>query len=259
MSKNNYRGDSEHYLAKKSALANLITVYGRNPVYEALKDPSMDIARLHLAESNRPSQAVLEIIRLAEKRGIAICYHERKALSRISKNGKQDQGVALDIQCPLYRSAEELTTDTLPPRILAVDGITNPQNLGMIIRSACAGKIDALLLSSGKGNVTLSPLVIKASAGTLFKMPIYHCHDLAQGLDALKQRGADICTLSSYAKTTLFEYKPANSAVYVLGNETDGVSKKVQNMATIGLNIPMNRGVESLNVAVTGALIAFLP
>ncbi|ROS00324.1 23S rRNA (guanosine2251-2'-O)-methyltransferase [Sinobacterium caligoides] len=259
MSKNRYQGDSDSYLAKKSQLASLITVYGRNPVFEALNDRSMSIAKLHLADSNRPSKAVQEMIDIAERRGIEVLYHERKALSRISKNGKQDQGVALDIQCPLYRSANELLKKELPARILAVDGITNPQNLGMIIRSACAGNIDALLLSTGKGNVTLSPLVIKASAGTLFKMPIYHCHNLAEGLTELKQHGADICTLSSYAKTTLFDYRPAKSAVYVLGNETEGVSKSVEAVATVGLNIPMNRGVESLNVAVTGALIAFLP
>ncbi|CAH0989966.1 putative tRNA/rRNA methyltransferase [Sinobacterium norvegicum] len=259
MSKKHYQGDSASYLAKKALFASTITVYGRNPVFEALADNTMNIIKLHLADSNKPSKAVAEMIALAEQRGIEIAYHDRKQLSRISKNSKQDQGVALDLHCPLYQSAKLLLEAPLPPRILAVDGVTNPQNLGMIIRSACAGRIDALLVPTSKGNTALSSLVIKASAGTLFKMPMYYCDDLAETLTAMKQRGADICTLSSYAKNTLFDYKAEDSAVYVLGNETDGVSKAVEAVATTGLRIPMSRGVESLNVAVTGALIAFLP
>jgi 23S rRNA (guanosine2251-2'-O)-methyltransferase len=259
MSKKHYHGDSDSYLAKKALFASTITVYGRNPVFEALSDRSMNIIKLHLADSNKPSKAVAEMIALAEQRDIAIAYHDRKQLSRISKNSKQDQGVALDLHCPLYQSAEVLLDAPLPARILAVDGVTNPQNLGMIIRSACAGQIDALLLPTSKGNTALSSLVIKASAGTLFKMPMYYCDDLAETLSEMKQRGADVCTLSSYAKTTLFDYQAKGSAVYVLGNETEGVSKAVEQVASTALRIPMNRGVESLNVAVTGALIAFLP
>jgi 23S rRNA (guanosine2251-2'-O)-methyltransferase len=126
----------------------------------------------------------------------------------------------------------------------------------MIIRSVCAGNIDGLIIPR-KGCAALSPLVIKASVGTVFKAPLLHCETLAQGLGALRDRGVTICTLSSHAKQSLFEYQPQQSVVYILGNETEGVSEEVQKLSDQQLSIPMNNGVESLNVAVTAALIAF--
>ena len=74
-----------------------LTLYGRKPALEALEDTSLTIHCLHLADSNRPNGIIAQIIKEAEQRGIAIRYHDRQALSRISKNGKQDQGVALDV------------------------------------------------------------------------------------------------------------------------------------------------------------------
>ena len=84
-------------------------------------------------------------------------------------------------------------------RIIALDGVTNPQNLGMIIRSCAAGNVDAILLPS-KGAAQISPLVIKASAGTLFKMPIIKTSNLKKTLASFKNEGASVYTLSSHAK-----------------------------------------------------------
>ena len=78
----------------------MITIYGRNPVLEALLDPSLSFFRLHLADSNKPADVILRITNLANKRQVDIARHSKQALSRISKNGRQDQGVALDIITP---------------------------------------------------------------------------------------------------------------------------------------------------------------
>ena len=148
--------------------------------------------------------------------------------------------------------------DPLPNsfRLLALDRITNPQNLGMIIRSIAASGIDGLLLPKN-GCASLGPLVIKASAGTLFKAPVYYCQELSAALAQLQQQGCSIATLSSHAKESLLDWQPAGPTVYVLGNETEGVSKAISKLSDTGLAIPMHNGVESLNVAVTAALIAF--
>ena len=81
-----------------------LTLYGRKPALEALQDPALPIHCLHLADSNRPSGIIAQIIAEAERRGVAIRHHDRQALSRISKNGRQDQGVALDVVCPRFMS-----------------------------------------------------------------------------------------------------------------------------------------------------------
>lgn len=250
--------DSEAYRAKKRFFASLLTVYGRKPVLEALEDPHTKIYRLHLAESNRSAELIDRIVAKAKAKGAEIVYHERKALARISKNAKQDQGVAADLICPRYTSHRQFLE--APPRadyrLLALDRITNPQNLGMIIRSACAGSIDGLLLPE-KGGAPIDPLVIKASAGTVFRAPILRCESLPEALAEFRSQKASVCALSSHADLTLGEFQPKGPCIYVLGNETEGVSAAVSAQCNQQLRIPMNNGVESLNVAVTAALIAF--
>ena len=89
--------DSDAYLEKKSFFKQLLTIYGRKPVIEALQQTDIPCFRLHLADSNKPSPIIKELEQLAKKRDVEVHYHDRQALSRISKNGKQDQGVCLQL------------------------------------------------------------------------------------------------------------------------------------------------------------------
>jgi len=249
---------NDAYEEKKRFFDNLLTVYGRKPVLEVLEDSDIPVFRLHLADSNHSGGTLKEIEKLAAKRGIDVRHHSRDALSRISKNRSQDQGVAIDLQCPGYQHYRQFIAEQPAPhyRLIALDNITNPQNLGMIIRSVSASPLDGLILPA-KGCASLSPLVIKASAGTLFKCRILRCERLSDALRDFAGQGADICVLSGAAPTAIADYKPASGAVYVLGNETEGVSTEISEFASQRLRIPMSNGVESLNVAVTAALIAF--
>ena len=234
-----------------------LTLYGRKPALEALEDLSLTVHCLHLANSNRPTGIIAQIIEEAERRGIAIRYHDRQALSRISKNGKQDQGVALDVVCPNFMSLEAFTDLPAKPRsVLALDGVTNPQNVGMIIRSAVAAGIDGVLYPN-RGIASLGPLVIKASAGNVFRAPIIRCDSTIAAVTSLKFRGYQIAILEATASASLFEFNATGNVVCVLGGESAGVGREVEALADTHLNIPMANGVESLNVAVTAALVSF--
>ncbi|MDD5717269.1 MAG: RNA methyltransferase [Sulfuricurvum sp.] len=248
--------DSPEYLEKKRFFDSLITLYGRNVAVEVLRDEEVQIHKLHLSKSNRSDETIDEILALAEMRGVEIKYHTKEALSRISKNSAQDQGVAIDVVSRNYRNASKIETD-LPGhfRLLALDGINNPQNLGMIVRSAAASRIDGIILPR-RNSTKLSPLVMKASAGTLFKIPIYYCEDLSEVL-GIKETA--IITLSSHASTDIHALKIPSRAIFVLGNESEGVSDRVMRASTHTVSIPMYRGVESLNVAVTAGIVSFLP
>lgn len=247
------------YLQKKQFFKQILTIYGRNPVFEALQNLDLQLYRLHLADSNKPSASITTLEELARNRGIEICYHSKQALSRISKNSKQDQGVALDIRCQKFTTFEEFNKD-LPKQfeVIALDNITNPQNLGMIIRSICASDIKALILPQN-GCAKLDALVIKASAGTLFKAPIVFCEDLPASLKTLREQHTSIYALDASAKLSLAGFAPPKRSVYVLGNETEGVSAAVRDNCNERLKIPMQNGVESLNVSITAALLAFRP
>ncbi|RUM69291.1 MAG: 23S rRNA (guanosine(2251)-2'-O)-methyltransferase RlmB [Sulfurovum sp.] len=249
--------DSKTYLAKKAFFDKVMTIYGRNAVKEALEDKNITIHKLHLAKSNKDVMVLKQIKQLAQKKAIEIVYHDKQALSRISKNAKQDQGVALDIILEYFGEEEPFRQKHQDYRIIALDGITNPQNLGMIIRSCAAGNIDAILLPT-KGAAQISPLVIKASAGTLFKMPIIKTNNLQKTLCTFKNEGATLYTLSSYASKNYKDEKYSHKSIFILGNESDGVSHTIEALSNQSITIPMQRGVESLNVAVTASLLAFL-
>ncbi|MDQ7042288.1 MAG: RNA methyltransferase [Sulfurimonas sp.] len=246
--------DSQEYKDKKAFFEKIITLYGRNVVIEALQDSSIEVHKLHMASSNKPDGAVKTILELAKSRNIDITYHEKNSLSRISKNAKQDQGVAIDVISKTYLNAVELKSMSRF-RLIALDGIQNPQNLGMIIRSCAAGNVDGIILPT-KSSAKISPLVIKASAGTLFKLPIYFCNSLEDILPQLND--TKIYALSSHASNNIYDVKPSEKSIFVLGNESDGVSKEVQKLCNDSISIPMKRSVESLNVAVTASLIAFM-
>lgn len=244
------------YQEKKQFFDKILTIYGRKAVEEALLDNSLNIYKLHLADSNRPAGIIDHCIALANQRQIPIEWHDKKRLSFISKNAKQDQGIALDLHLDGLLNFDQLTPEKYKHLIL-LDNVTNPQNLGMIIRSAAAGFIDALVIPQ-KGCAELGPLVIKASAGSLFKANIFRCQTTEQALQALKSEYR-ITELSLQAEQSLYDYDCTQPTAFVLGNESSGVSQAVGKASTHSVKIPMNREVESLNVAVTAALISFHP
>ena len=260
LNKKNKNDDSLSYQKKKAFFDSLMTIYGRNTCLEVMQDSSLEVQRLHLAKSNRSSVIIEELIALANDRAIEICFHTRRELSRISRNGNQDQGVACDVKYAGYKHYSQsikTMSCTAQPSIIALDGVSNPQNLGMIIRSVTASKVNSILLPHSNGK-HISPLTIKASAGTLFKSEILRCENLATALRDLKKSGFKVTVMESNAEKTIDSFKVPSRVVFVLGNETKGVSKEVEELADYRLSIALQRGVKSLNVAITAALVAFM-
>lgn len=248
--------DSEEYKQKKRFLSKILTIYGRKPVLEALLNSDISPYRLHLSESNKPATILDEITELANRKGAEVLHHSKEALSRISKNKKQDQGVAIDLHMHNFSNIEEFVSK--PPtqfEIIGLDCVTNPQNVGMIIRSIAASPATAILLPN-QGCAKLDALVIKASAGALFKANILRCDTLASGLKQLAEINTQIIGLDLSATEKLSNIQNER-CIFVLGNESEGISKEVQSLCTKRVKIPMNNQVESLNVAVTASLIAF--
>lgn len=232
----------------------MITLYGRKPVLEILRDPSVRVYKLHLAQSNRVGDVISEICALAESRDIEIQEHSREALSRISRNGRQDQGVAIDIEPRHYGHINGLP-DSVDEMII-LDGVTNPQNLGMIIRSVTASPVHGVLIPR-KGSAKIDPLVHKASAGTLLKSHLYHSPTLEAGLETLKTKGFTLIGLAGSSETTVQQLPRNRKMAFVLGNETEGLSQVSLKKCDQLVRIPLAQEVESINVAMAATLIAF--
>lgn len=238
---------------------NIITIYGRKPVLEALQDASLSFYKVHMADSNQRNGIIKDIEALCATRGVEVVMHDRLSLSRISKNRKQDQGIAADIIHTGAKSFDEdlATIAQAQGTLLALDGVTNPQNVGMIIRTVAASKLSGVLLPR-KGCAKLDALVIKASAGCLFRCNIWFCDSLADTLAQANKAG-----ITSYGMATgtesksLFDVNIAQPAIIVLGGETDGLSAPVKSHCAQLLNIPMHNGVESLNVSTAAGIVAF--
>ncbi|MEM1402411.1 MAG: RNA methyltransferase [Pseudomonadota bacterium] len=238
----------------------LLTVYGRNAVHEALQDPTLSHRTLHLARSNKRARVLDEIRASADGIGITVREHTREELARISRNGRQDQGVALDVRCEAMADLEDVIESLAKsPRaqLMALDGVTNPQNVGMIIRSITAAGLDGLLLAD-KGNPALGPLVIKASAGTVFRAPLLRCQTVMAAITSLMDHGFELIRLHAReGAKDLTDTQFPNHCVVVLGGESEGVSKDIRELSGYEVVIPMANGVESLNVAVSAALLAY--
>jgi 23S rRNA (guanosine2251-2'-O)-methyltransferase len=245
-----------NYQEKQRTVSKLLTIYGRNAVEEALQDTSLNIYKLHLADSNKKAAVIDNCIRLAEKRNITVEYHDKRQLSFISKNAKQDQGIALDIQLAKLANISELAPQ-IHRNLILLDNITNPQNVGMIIRSVAAGFIDGLIIPE-KGCAELGSLVIKASAGSIFKAAIFRCKNTAEALQKL-QGDYQLLGLSLDSEVDFFDHSFSMNTVFILGNESQGISEASLAACQALVKIPMNNQVESLNVAVTAALCAFHP
>ena len=237
---------------------DMITLYGRKTTLEVLKDPDLTVFRLHLAASNKPSPIISEIKQLATARNIELKIHNKHTLSHISKNARQDQGVAVDLVAPHYHDLEQLVDDQTDPggEFILIDRVTNPQNLGMIIRSIAASPMAGLILPT-QGCAAIDPLVYKASAGCLLKTAIYRCQTSLDGALALQRKGYQLIGLSSEGQLRLSELDNATPKVMILGNEAEGLSAELRDACDHLLGIPMANSVDSLNVAVTAGIISF--
>ncbi len=245
---------------------NCLTIYGRNPVIEALQTAVMEPGSLKPTKVFLDHQArggqIEDILSLAYQLRIEIKRMSGLELSRISKNGAQDQGVALDILAPKYHAlnnALELGLHEQDQPIFLFDGITTPANIGMLIRSLMASNVNAMVLPR-KGCSEINPLVIKASSGLALNAPIWHHIDAVSAIKLLKEKGLRICGLSGLSalgKEAFYQKKHIQRSVWVLGNESTGISKEVEPLIDDWYYIDMFQNVESLNVAVAGAVVAF--
>lgn len=303
--------DSAEYLARRAEHDQFLTIYGRKTVREALRDKSIKFRHIHMDEKviavnsnvkrSEADPVVLEILDLIRERNIPLIPTDKMRISYMSKNGKQDGGIVADLHAPqgsklnsvddFLAAKQSNASQSSNYLILALDQITTPANMGMIIRSCVASlSFDALLVGAGSVPVT-NPLVIKSSASSALipaknslpnpadpspshssNMVFVGAKDgMFRALSALKEDGAQIVLLAAQQRkpsrmpsqdipsVSLWDFKPSNKCVFVIGGESQGHDPAVELVSNYRVHIPMSPGVESLNVAVTASLVAFAP
>jgi 23S rRNA (guanosine2251-2'-O)-methyltransferase len=227
------------------------------PVLEALLDPRAPaITRLVLAR-RAEGDAVDRIVAAAARRGVRLERADPDRVTRLSGNGRHDQGVVAVVAAPGQSELDGwLAAHGGPLALLLLDGLTNPANVGMIIRTAAAAGLDGVVLPRS-GSPELGPLVVKTSAGVALWATVLGSPEPAAAASTLAAAGVAVIGLSGARGEPLWGLDVPPRAAFVLGNETTGVSPGVGELVDRWCAVPLQGGVESLNVAAAAAVVAF--
>lgn len=141
------------------------------------------------------------------------------------------------------------------PSILFLDGIQDPGNMGTIIRSADAFNIDGIILGDGSVDPYNSK-VVRATMGSIFRVPLYVCDNSIGSLESLKNKGFNILA-TSLDGMNIYDGDFNNKFICVIGNEANGVSPRILDMADRRIKIPMPGNAESLNAGVAASIIMY--
>ena len=241
--------------------ASRIVVFGRHAVEAALDSEGVRVEHVAVLRS-RPGPERDPLRKRCEARGVAYEEIGRPAMDAFTGAPRHDQGIAARVRLLRIGEVDAVIAASRgrgarrPVRLLALDGVTNSQNVGMVVRSLVAAGFDGLLWPR-VGQPWINGLVVRAAVGAIFECPIVLCDALPAGLGRLQGAGFRVLGLAAGASTTLFASEPPHRAVYVLGSESQGLSAEVEALLDDRLSIPMRAGVESLNVAVAAGLVCY--
>ena len=232
------------------------TVAGRNAVVEALR-AGIPAKELVVAVGVDVDERLNESIRLSQKMGIGIREVERRQIENMTGIANH-QGVALIVKPFQYSSQKEIFARAKEPALfVAVDGVTDPRNIGAIARSAAAFRADGLLIPERR-NASLTAAAWKTSAGAAARLPIAQITNLSRSIDDAKAYGCFVVGLDGDADTTVDSIEIADQPLYVIvGSEGKGLSRLVREKCDLLISIPMSSAVESLNASVAMSIALY--
>jgi 23S rRNA (guanosine2251-2'-O)-methyltransferase len=229
-------------------------VTGRNPVVEALR-AGIPASTLYVM-SGASDDRIRESIKLATDAGVPLLEAGKAELDRMTDRAVH-QGIALQVPEYDYAHPDDLLQRSTKPLIVALDGVTDPRNLGAVVRSAAAFGADGVLVPERRAaGVTAGAW--KASAGTLASIPVARATNLVRALKAYQNAGLFVAGLDARGTTGVDALDAAGGPlVLVVGSEGKGLSRLVADTCDLLVNIPMPGKAESLNAGVAGSIALY--
>ncbi|MFD0823536.1 23S rRNA (guanosine(2251)-2'-O)-methyltransferase RlmB, partial [Micromonospora zhanjiangensis] len=228
---------------------------GRNPVLESLR-AQVPATALYVAQGIDIDDRVNESVRTAADRGIAIMEISRAELDRMT-GGVLHQGIGLQVPPFAYEPFEDLVTASLEqtaPLLVALDGVTDPRNLGAVIRSAAAFGAQGIFVPERRA-AGITATAWRTSAGAAARVPVSQVTNLTRSLKACQQAGFMVVGLDADGETDLYDLEIAvGPLVVVVGSEGRGLSRLAGETCDLRVSIPMVSEVESLNASVAAAV-----
>jgi 23S rRNA (guanosine2251-2'-O)-methyltransferase len=230
-------------------------LYGINPVIEALRADPEKIERI-CVERGQKNPRVQEIVDLARQNHVRISFEEKSWLDR-KVQGERHQGVVCYAAEMITYSPEDILEQAKSPGLLVVlDGIEDPHNLGAILRSAEAAGVDGVFLPQHR-SASLSPTVVKASAGAASHIKLARITNIAQLIELIKKRGFWIAGLDAEADQPIWQIDLTAPTALVLGNEGSGLHKLVRQKCDFLVSLPIRGNVGSYNVSVAAGIALY--
>ncbi|WP_022886084.1 23S rRNA (guanosine(2251)-2'-O)-methyltransferase RlmB [Glaciibacter superstes] len=235
-------------------------VTGRNSVLEALR-AKIPASTLYIATRIEMDERVKEVLTLANNRNIPILEVMRPELDRLAGRDAVHQGLALKVPAYEYAHPIELLDLTFSrghkPLFVALDGITDPRNLGAIIRSTAAFGGHGVIVPQRR-SVGVTASAWKTSAGAAARTPVAMASNLTQTLKALKERGVFVLGLDGGGDVSLPGLELADRPiVIVVGSEGKGLSRLVTETCDAIVSIPISSATESLNAGIAASVTLY--
>ncbi|AWE51013.1 MULTISPECIES: 23S rRNA (guanosine(2251)-2'-O)-methyltransferase RlmB [Streptomyces] len=235
-------------------------VVGRNPVVEALRG-GVPASTLYVQQFIDNDERVREALQLAAERGgINLMEAPRPELDRMT-NGLNHQGLVLQVPPYEYAHPEDLTGAAADagedPLIVALDGVTDPRNLGAVVRSVSAFGGHGVLVPERRA-AGMTAGAWKTSAGTAARTPVARATNLTRALEAYKKAGLVVVGLAADGEAEVGDLQALDGpVVIVVGSEGKGLSRLVGETCDVRVRIPMPGGAESLNAGVAAGIVLY--
>jgi 23S rRNA (guanosine2251-2'-O)-methyltransferase len=234
-------------------------VAGRNSVVEALR-AHMPVSAVYVAEGAERDGRLREVFRVAADRGISLLEVARVELDRIT-DGAVHQGLAARVPAYEYAHPADLLDRAAaagePPLIVALDSVTDPRNLGAVVRSAAGFGAHGVLVPERR-SAGMTAAAWKTSAGAAARLPVAQATNLTRQLKAYQEAGCMVVGLAADGDVSLPDFDLADGPlVIVVGSEGGGLSRLVAETCDQLLSIPMASGLESLNAGVAASVALY--
>ena len=247
MSKKNFSANKDN---------NTIFLYGRHAVLAAIKNPKRNISKIFCTKEN--AEEIKKALQISG-RNLALNITERKELDKLLPKDSVHQGFIL--QCQELRNYDldevcRLAENQINCHVLILDRVTDPQNIGAIIRSCVAFDTLALILQD-KNAPSETGAMAKASVGTIELLPICRVTNLSRAIEKLKACGFWVVGLDGYATTYIDQMDKSGKIALIMGSEGKGMRRLVEENCDTTVKLPMSDKVESLNVSNAAAIALY--
>ncbi len=231
---------------------------GKNPVLEYLKS-GKQVDQLLFHDKIKRNKWMDRVTRLARQKKVKYRFVPRKKLNALAE-GANHQGVVAFISPVSYATVDDILAvadkKKEKPFIILLDSLKDPHNFGAIIRTAVAAGVHGIIIPK-HGSVSITDTVFKTSAGAVAQCVIAKVTNLVQTMEYLKDKGLWFYGAEGSGDRNLYETDFSGAVGLIMGSEGRGMHQKVKEHCDFLVKIPMNKGVESLNVSVSAGLFIY--